>query len=90
MVHPFVHYAMVARPVNRQESTTQPKAIAAMKSEWSTMHEKVWNCWEVREKSEVMSDARRREAVVQFGRVHGVCVEQNSELAKDHPNRNIP
>ena len=87
VVHPFLHHAMVARPVNRDESTTEPKAVAAMKAEWSTMHKKVWNCWEVREKSDVMREARRRGVVVQFGRVHGICVEKNSELPKDHPNR---
>ena len=85
--HPLLHHAMVARPVNRLESTTQPKAIAAMKAEWSTMHQKVWNCWEVREKKDVIHEARRRNAVVQFGRVHGICVEKNSELSQEHPNR---
>ena len=34
-----------------------------------------------------MRDARRRNAVVQFGRVHGICVEKNSELPEGHPNR---
>jgi hypothetical protein len=85
--HPFLHYAMVARPVHKHESTTVPKAIEAMKKEWCTMHEKVWDVWQVREKSEVMRDARRRNAVVQFGRVHGICVEKNSELPDGHPKR---
>ena len=39
--HPFVRYAMVARAVNKQESTTAPKAVEAMKAEWSNMHKKV-------------------------------------------------
>ena len=51
------------------------------------MHEKVWNCWEVREKKDIMREARRAGKVVQFGRVHGICVEKNSELPQDHPNR---
>ena len=32
-INPFVHYAMVARAVNKQESATTPKAIEAMKAE---------------------------------------------------------
>jgi hypothetical protein len=87
MPHPFVHYAMVARPVNKKESTTQPKAIAALKAEWTTMHAKVWNCWKVREKNDVLREARRRNVVVQFGRVHGIWVEKNSELPDGHPNK---
>ena len=39
--HPLVHYAMVARSVGKQEATTQPKAIAAIKSDRSNMHKKV-------------------------------------------------
>jgi hypothetical protein len=51
------------------------------------MHAKVWNCWEVREKKDVIREARRAGKVVQFGRVHGICVEKNSELPMEHPNR---
>ena len=68
--HPLVHYAMVARSVGKQEATTEPKAVAAMKSELSNMHKKVWNLWDVREKSDLRREAKQNGMIVQFGRVH--------------------
>ena len=41
----------------------------------------------VREKKEVMEEARETETEVQFGRVHGICVEKNFELPKGHASR---
>ena len=79
--------AMVARPVARAEATTDERAIKALAKEWATIHEKVWDVWKVREKADVMREAKRSGTTVQFGRVHGICVEKNAELPEGHPNR---
>ena len=44
-------------------------------------------CAKVREKADVMREAKRSGTTVQFGRVHGICVEKNAELPEGHPNR---
>ncbi len=48
---------------------------------------KVWNLMVVREKSDVVSEARTQGKTVQFGRVHGICVEKNYELPSGHASR---
>ena len=79
---------MVARPVGRQEMTDCPEAQAAMQKEWTALREqKVWNLLIVREKSDVINEARRLGKEVQFGRVHGICVEKNRELPHGHLSR---
>ena len=78
--------AMVARPVARAEATTDERAIKALAKEWATIHEKVWDVWKVREKADVKREAKRSGETVQFGRVHGICVEKNAELPEGHPN----
>ena len=59
-----------------------------MAKEWAALKEqKVWNLMVVREKRDVMEEARDTETEVQFGRVHGICVEKNFELPKGHASR---
>ncbi len=78
----------VARPVGRQEMTESPIAQAAMQKEWDALlGQKVWNLMVVREKSDVVHEARVQQKTVQFGRVHGICVEQNFELPQCHASR---
>ena len=79
--------AAVARPVGKVEMTSTSGAVAAMQKEWNTIHQKVWDMWEVREKSDVLQEARRENRTIQFGRVYGLCVEKNAELPEGHPNR---
>jgi hypothetical protein len=79
--------ALVARAVQKREMETQPAAAQAMKKEWSTMHKIVWDCHNVREKSQVIAEAKRKNETIQLGRVHGICVEKNAELPDGHPNR---
>ena len=68
---------MVARPVGPQEMTDFPEAQAAIQKEWAALKEqKVWDLLIVREKSDVVAEARRLKKEVQFGRVHGICVEE--------------
>ena len=86
--HDLPFNLMVARPVGRQEMTDNPTAKAAMKKEWDTLvTQKVWDVLVVEEKSKVIADARRDGRTVQFGRVHGICVEKNYELPEGHLSR---
>ena len=80
---------MVARPVGRQEMTHCPEAQAAMQKEWAALLEqKVWDLMIVREKSDVVNEARRLKKEVQFGRVHGICVEKIANFLKDISHEN--
>ena len=58
--------AMVARPVARAEATTDERAIKALAKEWATIHEKVWDVWKVREKADVIREAKRSGQTAQF------------------------
>ena len=51
------------------------------------MHARVWDVAVVREKSDIIREAKAAGKTVQFGRVHGLCVEKNAELPDGHPNR---
>ena len=74
--------------MGRQEMTESPIAQAAMQKEWDALRsQKVWNLMVMREKSDVVHEARVQQKTVQFGRVHGICVEQNFELPQCHASR---
>ena len=79
--------AVVARKVGRTEMMDVEKARLAMIKEWATMHQRVWDVSKVREKADVIREAKERGATVQFGRVHGICVKKNAELPEEHVNR---
>ncbi len=56
---------MVARPVGRQEMTDCPEAQAAMQKEWAALLEqKVWNLLVVREKSDIVAEAKHNNKTV--------------------------
>jgi hypothetical protein len=58
-----------------------------MEKEWKGLRDKgVWRECDVRELSDVIQDARRAGSHVEFGRVHGICVEKSCELPTGHPN----
>ena len=78
---PTIALALVARSVGKKEMMAEAKA------EWATMHERVWDLNKVREKSEIIREAKKEGKTVQFGRVHGICVEKNAGLPAGHPNR---
>ena len=44
------------------------------------MHERVWDLTQVREKADIIREAKKEGKAVQFDRVHGICVEKNPEL----------
>ena len=58
------------------------------KKEWSRLIQQgVWDVTSVREKEDVAAEARKSGKTMQFGRLHGICVEKNHELEKGHPSR---
>ncbi len=77
----FIVNLMVARPVGRQENSDNSAAQAAMQKEWAALKEqKVWNLMMVREKSDIIAEAKSLAQEVQFGRVHGICIEKNFRM----------
>ena len=79
--------AVVARKVGRAEMIDVESARQAMVKEWATMHARVWDVAIVREKGDIIREAKAAGKTVQFGRVHGLGVEKNAELPDGHPNR---
>jgi hypothetical protein len=78
----------VARPVTKKEAKANPKAMAALDKEWDKLRKQV--CWDesrVREWADVSAEAKRKGTKVHVGRVFDICVEKNSELPPDNPNR---
>ena len=56
-----------------------------MEKEWSRLIQQgVLDVASVREKEDVATEARRTGKNVQFGRLHGICVEKSHELEKGH------
>ena len=93
-VCPLLSGACVARPVNRTERLSTPAAMQAMDKEWnrlrSVKHQSgvgVWDETRVREKSEVVREARRLNTLYHFARIFDICVEKNAELPEGHPDR---
>ena len=68
--------AVVARKVGRAEMIDVESARQAMVKEWATMHARVWDVAIVREKGDIIREAKAAGKTVQFGRVHGLCVEK--------------
>ena len=77
----------ITRPVGREEMITNRDANRAMKEQWSVMHRRAWNFGEVRERCEVVKEAQGDNCEIRLGRIHGLCIETNSELPPGHPAR---
>ncbi|MBZ4217805.1 hypothetical protein, partial [Klebsiella aerogenes] len=59
-----------------------------MDKEWRHLiAQGVWDLSSVRERADVAAEARAAKTNVQFGRLHGICVEKNSEHEEGHPSR---
>ena len=59
-----------------------------LQTEWDKLRKQV--CWDesrVRELADVSAEAKRNGTKVHVGRVFDMCVEKNSELPPDNPNR---
>ena len=73
--------SLVARPVNKKEIRTNPKAHEALDIEWNKLAKK--NAWlydTVTEWKDVSNKARRSGEKVHVGKVFEVCVEKGSGL----------
>ena len=63
-----------------------PKASDAMKAEWDKLiNERVWSNKTVRERRDVVAEAKKKEETIHLGSLAGVCVEKNSELKDGDP-----
>jgi hypothetical protein len=83
-----VYSACVARPVTRKEARENAKATAALDKEWNKLRN--MQCWDetrVEEWSIVAARAKRTGNKVHIGRIFDICVEKNSELDENDPNR---
>ena len=84
----LLRYSCIARPVKGKEVNSNPAARAALDLEWSKLRaKKVWDETTVREKHEVIADARRSRMTVHFGMLNGLCFEKNAELPEGDPQR---
>ena len=76
--------ACVAAPVPRKDILKYPKAIAAREKEANKLTEKrVWWLETVQEWSDVAATAREKNEEIHIGRVFGIMVIKNSELAEE-------
>ena len=51
------------------------------------MHKRAWNCQEVRDWRDVLEESKLERRFARFGRIHGLCVENNHEVPFDRPGR---
>ena len=57
---PRFHNAMVLRPAGKKEMLSNPKAVEAIRKEWSGLHKQyVFDMMSVREYDDVRTEARR-------------------------------
>ena len=84
----FPWNACVARPVNKAELNSHPKAREAVDKEWDRLREKkVWDEDFVREWDDVRAESKRTGKEVHMGYLFAICVEKNSELDVNNPLR---
>ena len=80
--------ACVARPVNRQERMSNPKALAAIKKEWDRLRDiKCWDESRPAEWSDISRWYRDKALEAHVGRIFDILVEKGSELSEDDPAR---
>ena len=79
---------LVARPVNRKEILSNPKAKESLDVEWKKLeNKKAWIYESVREWFDVAKEAKKLGKKVHIGKVFEICVEKGSELPADDPLR---
>ena len=80
--------ALVARTVGRAEYRQNPKALAALATEWGKLRKAgVWRDEDVREWADVKEQARREGRDVHIGSLHELLVEKGSELPEGDEKR---
>ena len=79
---------LVARPVNRKEIRSNPKAQAPLDVEWVKLEKKdAWLYDTVQEWREVAAKAKKQGRKVHIGKIFEICVEKGSEFPSGHPLR---
>ena len=79
---------LVARPVNRKEILSNPKAKESLDVEWKKLeNKKAWIYESVREWFDVAKEAKKLGKKVHIGKVFEICVEKGSELPAGDPLR---
>ena len=79
--------ALVSRPVGRKEMLANPKAIEAVKKEWTGLNKRCWEFESTREKDDVAREARESGEEIHFARAHTIMVEKHRILDEDDPRR---
>ena len=79
---------LVARPVNKKEIRSNPKAQESLDIEWDKLVKKTaWLYDTVQEWSTVSEGAKKKGKKVHVGKVFEICVEKGSELPVGHKLR---
>ena len=88
LIHHPPYNAMVARLLTTKEVNANPKALQAILEEGDKLLKQgVWDLSTVRERADVVRDAKRRGTKVHFARIFPICSEKGSELKPDDPGR---
>ena len=75
--HALYGFAMVSRPVGRAELAKSEKPQASMRKEWDGLIlQGVWDTTAICEREDIAQEARKKGTHVQFGRLHGICIEK--------------
>eukprot|EP00435_Cladocopium_sp_Y103_P015059 s2440_g3.t1 len=79
---------LVARPVNKKEIRSNPKAQESLDIEWNKLVKKTaWLYDTVSEWNTISTDAKKKGKKVHVGKVFEICVEKGSELPEGHKLR---
>ena len=81
--------ALVSIPVGRKETLENPKAMEAVRSEWSGLNKRRWTFDSMREKDDVAQDAGKSGEEFHFARAHTIMVEKHHILDEDNPRRKV-
>ena len=89
-LNPVTLVACVARDVPPSERQ-QPGPKAALEKEWDRLRsigeQGCWDESDPQEHSKIADKCKREGYEAHFGRIFEICVEKNSHLPKDDPNR---
>ena len=66
---------------------SNPKAIEAVKKEWTGLNKRCWEFESMREKDDVAREAQDSGEEIHFARAHTIMVEKHHILDEDDPRR---
>ena len=79
------HYNLVHKFIPMPQATKIPAAKAAVDKEWEKLEKiSAWNLTKVRNKSEVIDEARTKGITVHFASLMDMCHLKNAELETKH------